>query len=300
MDLSDIAYPKQRTADYSELTPSVHWAQLHQTIRNHEYPLRRIYDFELLYVLDGRITAHLGGTDYSLSTGEMLFISAGVPHNLNIDSGQALFLGIHFDFFDEFDIVIDQDIIVKDDTVVVEDFCSEALLSGCRPFSDNPVWTPSAELVKEMETVIKEFTLTKPGFEAVCKGLMISILINLQRSRTEAGPHLTTRRERMTPVVEWIEQHYMEDCSNETLAKLLNIHEDYLGKQFKSVYGMSLNKYVQSIRHREAKRLLRESDATVEQVSREVGYEDMHYFSRIFNKWEGLSPREYRKTVQFY
>ncbi|GLX66774.1 helix-turn-helix domain-containing protein [Paenibacillus glycanilyticus] len=301
MDLSDISFPVKQLTNFSALSPSVHWAQLHQTIKNNEYPLRQIYDFELLYVLDGRITAHLGECEYTLSTGEMLFISAGVPHKLDIQSGQqALFLGIHFDFFDEFNIVVDQDIIVKNEEAVAADFCLEAVIPGYSPLSANPVMIPSKEIVKEMERIIAEFSEQQPGFEVVCKGLMLNVLIGLYRSQITTVPHSSTTKERLAPVVEWIEHHYAADCSNQTLAKQLNIHEDYLGKQFKSVYGMTMNKYVQAIRHREAKRLLRESDHSIEQIGREVGYEDMHYFSRIFSKWEGLSPREYKKTVQFY
>jgi AraC-type DNA-binding domain-containing proteins len=301
VDLSDISFPIKQSTDFSALSPSVHWAQLHQTIKNNEYPLRRIYDFELLYVLDGRITAHLGEHKYTLSTGELLFISAGMPHKLDINSGQqALFLGIHFDFFDEFDIIIDQDIIVKNDAARPDDFCREAVIPGYSPFSASPVISPSKEIVKEMERIISEFTTMQHGFEVICKALMINVLVGLYRAQIETVPHSSTTKERLAPVVEWIEQHYAADCSNQTLAKQLNIHEDYLGRQFKSAYGMSLNKYVQSVRHREAKRLLRESDESVEQIGRNVGYEDMHYFSRLFSKWEGLSPREYRKTVQFY
>ncbi|WP_147423855.1 helix-turn-helix transcriptional regulator [Cohnella endophytica] len=300
MDFSDVKFPIPQPSTFVDLSPSVHWAQLHQTVKLSEYPLRRIYDFELLYVQEGHITAYLGEEEYALSTGELLFIGAGVSHRLAIGSNRALFLGIHFDFFDEFDIVADQDIIVKHPDADQAEFCREAVISGQERYSTHPIFVPSPEIVRSMERVIGEFESGKPGYEAVCKGMMIDILIQLLRSRTMESFRIASARERLQPVIDWIEGHYSQDCSNQTLAKLMNLHEDYLGKQFKNVFNISLNKFVQSIRHREAKRLLRQSDRTVEQIGQTVGYDDIHYFSRTFRRWEGMSPREYRRMGQFY
>lgn len=66
------------------------------------------------------------------------------------------------------------------------------------------------------------------------------------------------------------------------MAAFINVHEDYMSKLFKDMLGMSPNKYLQSVRHQQAKRLLRETDNKIERISLEVGYDDFHYFSRIF------------------
>jgi len=73
-----------------------------------------------------------------------------------------------------------------------------------------------------------------------------------------------------------------------------------MSKQFKDTLGMSPNKYLQMIRQREAKRLLRETEDTVEEIGKAIGYGDIHYFSRIFHKWEGISPREHRNLSRVY
>lgn len=301
MDFSDARYPLRRTCDFTDLSPSVHWAQAHKAVKNREYPLRRIYDFELLYVREGRITAHLNGTDYPLGAGDLLFIGAGIPHGMTAESDQVHLLGIHFDFFDELVIQYDQDIIVNEEAPRLSDFCREAVIAGSEPFSAYPVLVHTGETVKAMERLIDQFNLGLPGSAAYAKGLMLQILIGLYRSRAMHGrtPH-NRNRETLTLVTDWIENHYRGDCSNRILAKLLNVHEDHMLKQFKSAYGVTPNKYLQLIRHREAKRLLRETDDTVERIGNQVGYEDIHYFSRIFRKWEGVSPRDYRNSSRIY
>jgi AraC-like DNA-binding protein len=301
LDFSDLNYPLQREADYSSISPSVHWAKLHRTIRNLEYPLRRIYDFELLYVMEGRMTAELNGLDYPLSSGDLLFIPAGVPHKLNIESKHGLFLGIHFDFFDEFFIEEDEEIIVDEAAPRADLFCKEAVIPGKRLLSAKPVRRPDAALVQDMKRMIEEHERRRPDTDTMCKAIMLQILLKLYRmDEAETEEKSFQMRQRMDILADWIDEHYAEPCSNQELSRMISFHEDYMIKQFKVAYGMTPNKYLQTVRHRHAKALLLESDQSIEAIGEAVGYGDIYYFSRIFRKWEGISPRDYRNRKPMY
>ena len=69
----------------------------------------------------------------------------------------------------------------------------------------------------------------------------------------------------------------------------------YLSKIFKEQFGTSVNSYLLQVRVTHAKRLLRFSDLSIEQIGYSCGVEYDNYFSRMFKKIEGLSPGEYRK-----
>ena len=69
----------------------------------------------------------------------------------------------------------------------------------------------------------------------------------------------------------------------------------YLSKIFKETYGTTVNNYLISKRITRAKQLLRFTDMTVDEIGAAVGMADANYFSRMFRKVEGISPREYRK-----
>ena len=78
-------------------------------------------------------------------------------------------------------------------------------------------------------------------------------------------------------------------------AKYIYNIQDFNPEQAPSVYGTTVNNYLISKRITRAKQLLRFTDMTVDEVSVAVGMGDANYFSRMFRKVEGISPREYRK-----
>ena len=75
----------------------------------------------------------------------------------------------------------------------------------------------------------------------------------------------------------------------------LIINKFYLSKIFKETYGTTINNYLISKRITRAKQLLHFTDMTVDEIGVAVGMADANYFSRMFRKVEGISPREYRK-----
>jgi transcriptional regulator GlxA family with amidase domain len=65
-------------------------------------------------------------------------------------------------------------------------------------------------------------------------------------------------------------------------------------RRFKKATGLSPLDYVHAMRLEEAKQMLETSDATVESIALEVGYEDNGFFGRLFRKKVGMTPAQYR------
>lgn len=108
---------------------------------------------------------------------------------------------------------------------------------------------------------------------------------------------VTVSRKRMelAAVKEYLDEHYTERITLDDLAERFFINKFYLSKIFKETYGTTVNNYLISKRITRAKQLLRFTDMTVDEVGAAVGMGDANYFSRMFRKVEGISPREYRK-----
>lgn len=83
----------------------------------------------------------------------------------------------------------------------------------------------------------------------------------------------------------------------ETLSKLLNLSPSHICTIFKESTGESIICYFNKLKIQEAKRLMREESYNVTQISEVLGYNTIHYFSRIFKKLTNMSPTEYAKSL---
>ena len=69
-------------------------------------------------------------------------------------------------------------------------------------------------------------------------------------------------------------------------------------RRFASATGLTPIGYVQRLRIEDAKRRLERSEASVDEISWKVGYEDAAFFRRLFKRTTGLAPAAYRKRFQ--
>ena len=85
------------------------------------------------------------------------------------------------------------------------------------------------------------------------------------------------------------------DLSLKRFANELFLNTSYLSSLFKKETGMTLTDYVNHHRIGYAKRLLKSTTLSIQDIATTVGISDIHYFTRLFRRETGLSPREFRK-----
>ena len=124
-------------------------------------------------------------------------------------------------------------------------------------------------------------------------GTLLTLL--MEQSWQPESMTVSRKRLELAAVKEYLDEHYMEKIALDDMSEQFFINKFYLSKIFKETYGTTVNNYLISKRITRAKQLLRFTDMTVDEVSVAVGMGDANYFSRMFRKVEGISPREYRK-----
>lgn len=95
-------------------------------------------------------------------------------------------------------------------------------------------------------------------------------------------------------IQDYVDQHYSEDITRESLSDIFYLNTDYVSKLFKKETGLSFKNYVIQKRIAAAKNLLKNTDLPINTVSDNVGYGNYSYFTRIFKKETGMTPIEYR------
>lgn len=94
---------------------------------------------------------------------------------------------------------------------------------------------------------------------------------------------------------QYINDHYGEQITLESMARELYLNPVYLGALFKSKTGISFTNWLLTVRIEKAKELLKTSKLSIYEIAEKVGYQDAKHFSRLFAKHEGIKPNEYRK-----
>lgn len=116
----------------------------------------------------------------------------------------------------------------------------------------------------------------------------------LQPALHAAGKQTSTVAEK---VMEWIEEHYMEEFQLDALAKTVHLSPNHLSATFKHLVGTSITEYLTARRIRQACWLLRTSDSTVQEVGQAIGLSNFPYFCQLFKKHVGLTPYRFKRTT---
>lgn len=96
----------------------------------------------------------------------------------------------------------------------------------------------------------------------------------------------------------YIFNHLFEDLSLERLSKHVNLTPSYLSTRFKKETGLSIVDYIQRERVYEAQKMLKFSSKSLSDICARLNFNDQSYFTRVFKKWSGVTPLQYRKKVE--
>lgn len=102
----------------------------------------------------------------------------------------------------------------------------------------------------------------------------------------------------VSTTLDYIRDHYADELSLQQLARAASLSPQHLSHLFHRTLGLSPFQYLRRYRLDQAKQLLRETDLTIAQIATAVGYLDAYYFSRAFQRSEGLAPSHYRRAMQ--
>lgn len=95
-------------------------------------------------------------------------------------------------------------------------------------------------------------------------------------------------------LISTIKKNYKSDISLEKLASSSFLSKEHLSRLFKKETGQNLFSYIMNLKLKEAKRLLSETNMTVDDIAFTLGFSNGNYFSKVFKKNVGKAPREYR------
>lgn len=97
-------------------------------------------------------------------------------------------------------------------------------------------------------------------------------------------------------VLQYVEENYQKDISLSEMASIVYVTPNYLSRIFKEEMNINFIDWLNQLRIEKAKALLLEAGSKTYEVAHKVGYGDYKYFSYIFKKITGCTPKEYKET----
>lgn len=92
----------------------------------------------------------------------------------------------------------------------------------------------------------------------------------------------------------YIYEHFNTPLTLEETAASIHLHPSYFSSLFKQSTGSSFKEYLNMVRIEESKRLLSNTDFSIIDIAIAVGFDNQSYFSKVFKKYTGLTPKQFR------
>ena len=249
--------------------------------------------FEIDYVMRGSASLEMENGKRKLVAGDFCFLSPGLRHDIFPERGAQLISIVVPG------ITVEQTLyrLLRRDNILTSFFRS-VLDNNKTGFLLLAV--PQERRIREIIRGIlhEHFAQEEYASDIMPDHLAILFAFILRhcgdRYERYAGESDRRGSEPMLAVLKYIQANY-KTASLSELAERFHYEPSYLGKQIKALTGKNYTEIIREMRLDEAKRLLRATELSVDEVAEQVGYLGRAHFFRSFRAAEGMTPNEYRK-----
>lgn len=283
--------PKTNVVDYKKLITSGKVIDVRTHTRFVHFPKHTHNYVELIYMCSGSTKHIINGSEIVLEEGELLFLNQNaiqeiMPAGENDIAVNLIILPSFFDY--ALTMLGDEDNLIRE------------FIIDCLKSKDNDVSylhfkvadvLPIQNLMENLIWTIHNKQNNKRSINQATMGVLLLQLMNYTEfvdvGKDNGGQEL------VMSVYKYVEENY-RDGSFTDLAEQLHYDLHWLSKTIKQLTGKNYTELLQDKRMRQAAYLLRTSKLTVADIATAVGYENISYFHRLFQKTYGTSPRNYR------
>ncbi|QGQ96556.1 AraC family transcriptional regulator [Paenibacillus psychroresistens] len=262
---------------------------------NHSNEPEHSHNFiELVYIWRGAGCQQVNGKSYDVQRGDFLFMNVGDRHSFVVQRDMQYM-----------NILFDPDFLNEQltSTASTHQFLPLKLFQEFQDSLASPVpnvkfrGKSMIELEHLLDIMYMEYCSKKIGYLSMLHGYATLLLTRMFRMMEEnlQSSDLRTAYDMLPQLLSYIEQHYAGHITLQDLAKESFYSPNYLSKMFKECLGFTFTEYVHEVRLREAKRLLMETEDSVESIGRSVGYVDKSQFFRMFKQSLGMTPQQHRR-----
>ncbi|AEI40657.1 helix-turn-helix transcriptional regulator [Paenibacillus mucilaginosus] len=256
------------------------------TYPSHEHPM-----YEIHWMVDGDMEMVINGQTYPQSRGDLLFIRPGMTHFCKSAGPEGFaYFSVHFSLQDT---TLSRELNRYKDSYYP---AASSLVQGLTP-ALSALYRLAIEHMKSPLPASGQMKVHAAVFE------LLGALVD-QLSQTDAialsRKEMLARRiaEQIEDSVRYLLLHGPMQGSERTwiqdIAKSLGLSPSQVNRIFHQVYGKAPRRFMSDTFLNEARRLLLQTDLSIDHIAMMLGYKTNAHFSRQFKRWTGIAPSEFR------
>ena len=273
----------------NELNPHIRYARIQNISLADKHTVRVCYDARLFFFEKATGSVRIEKTTYKIKNNTTIYLPPQTRYLFNVQFGENT-RAYTFDF----DLVTDYAHITHS-------------LGTANVYNFNPARVPVYPIAEEFSLPILREVNGIQGKLAECVRafsekrschrerasalLKLCLLELLSQSKEDSQSDLCEQ------VLSFVSQSFSDpSLTNESIAKALNYHPYHINRVVKKETGLPLRAYIIEYRLSMAKNLLLTTKSAVSQVAETCGFASTSYFTKLFKKKNGITPKEYRKS----
>ena len=273
------------------------------TRAEHIVPWRVLYDFEIIFVTKGKLQVVTDRSEYVIEENCLHIMPPFVQHTRTVPENVVTnYYGVHLDFmFDD----SSPDFSAFE---VYQEPCDRKLqhvpilpdLAIRKNYKPGIMQIVESYLVKDAPRFVELFSRLYENYRAhtaegalLTKGYMIFILAEFLADLRRKDSESPTYNDYVSMFVDYTMNHYSESIDLNKVVRDYGISPSRFRAIFKHQMNRAPHEYIIDYRMEQAKKLIASGKFNISEVSFMVGYDDIHYFSRLFKQKVGCTPTEY-------
>ena len=244
---------------------------------------------EIVYVAEGRGIHHIGDEVFHVEKGDLALINYDVPHQVSAAEGPLLVYNFLFtpDYLDA-SLKASRNFFDMSQHFLLGNFYQGGFERYIHVRADGG---ENVHIRNIYDRLLWEYEKKQIGHREIMRGYLIELLITIFRLSMQER---TGGSEGLLPVLDYIGTHFTEELRLEQLATMAEYSVSSFGRKFKAFTGMSVIRYIQTLRIEYACSLLSQTTKSVADIAAEIGYSDSKHFYTVFKKITGKLPRNFR------
>lgn len=241
---------------------------------------------ELVRVNRGKLICQIEDTDIQVEQNQIILINSYVIHRLNvIDNANITYIQIDINkHLKQFD---------SNKTSYINEYLTQAF---SKPYFIAQQNTQLYNLFNDMQYEVEE---CDKGYDIYIKSYILKLIAFMNRNDIISSPSIKmlSNIDKIMPVIKYIEENYAQKIFLDDLAKIIYCDKYNLCRQFKNLTNGTVIDFINFVRLRNAESMLSDSNKSLIEISFECGFSSVQYFNRVFKKYTGCPPTDFKKRI---